>query len=119
VNAAAAFKEGFGPDEHSAVQVGAVGSLISDALVELTPQESYEAVDLLRRIKTVLKARRLDLAWKLQDFDVKGSSTSSRHDHVTATQFIRSLVELNLLSVPPDREALLLVKKYAPADGRH
>eukprot|EP00615_Pteridomonas_danica_P000179 CAMPEP_0114341890 /NCGR_PEP_ID=MMETSP0101-20121206/9371_1 /TAXON_ID=38822 ORGANISM="Pteridomonas danica, Strain PT" /NCGR_SAMPLE_ID=MMETSP0101 /ASSEMBLY_ACC=CAM_ASM_000211 /LENGTH=1000 /DNA_ID=CAMNT_0001475689 /DNA_START=165 /DNA_END=3167 /DNA_ORIENTATION=+ len=124
INAAQAFRDGIDGqlspnNSHAGVQTGMLGGVISDALVEMSPQESGDVTRLLDRIKQVLKARRLDLAWKLQDFDVKGSSTSSRHDHVSATQFVRALVELDLLSVPPDREALLLVKKYAPCDGRH
>jgi hypothetical protein len=99
--------------------VGTVGGMIGDAIVELTMDEDIEVQGIIYRIKEDLAAKRLDLAWKLQDFDTKGSSTSARHDHVSATQFVRALVELNLLPVPPDHEALLLVKKYAPADGRH
>ena len=40
-------------------------------------------------------------------------------EHITESQFTRCLSELDLLSVPIEREANLLIRHYAPHDGRH
>ena len=85
----------------------------------LSPEEEYDAKAIVARISNVVRAKRLDLKWKLQDFDWKGGSSSTQHEHVTSSQLARALSELNLLSVPPDAEINLLTRLYAPTDGRH
>ena len=85
----------------------------------LSRDEEYDAKAIVARIANVVRAKRLDLKWKLQDFDWKGGSSSTQHEHVTSSQLARALSELNLLSVPPDAEINLLTRLYAPTDGRH
>jgi hypothetical protein len=88
-----------------------------DAALSLADAAAAQAV--LARIAAAVRSRRLDLKWKLQDYDWKGSSASSQHEHVTASQFGRALSELRLLPMPPDAELGLLTGLYAPTDGRH
>ena len=87
--------------------------------MNMSEQDEEAVKALLERIGTVVRNKSIDLKWKMQDFDMKGGSTSTQHEHITSSQFTRVLTELNLLSVPPDYEAGLLIKWFTPSDGRH
>mmetsp|Transcript_46050 Transcript_46050/g.104015 ORF Transcript_46050/g.104015 Transcript_46050/m.104015 type:complete len:712 (+) Transcript_46050:559-2694(+) len=85
----------------------------------LTDEEELEADRVVGELALQVRTKRIDLKWKLKDYDTKSSSTSTMHEHISADQFKRCLSEFGLLHHTQDVDAQLLVKKYAPTDGRH